>query len=137
MELESKWKTGPITVGMMDNLPMKGISLLLGNDAGVRVMFSMKRTELNAMNGRNEMTIRVEKGYNLQNKSRGDEMADEDCEILRIGKSREELIRVQRNDSTHGKLYKQVERENGDNSWISISCRKEYWWENGNLRKLL
>ena len=34
VDLKSKWKTGPIIVGVMDSLPMKSISLLLENDVG-------------------------------------------------------------------------------------------------------
>ena len=50
-ELKSKWKTGLITVGEMDSLPLKGISLLLRNDVGDRTTFPRKRTKLNATTG--------------------------------------------------------------------------------------
>ena len=30
--LKSQWKNGPIKVGVIDKLPMKGISLILGNE---------------------------------------------------------------------------------------------------------
>ena len=91
VELESKWKTGPIIVGVIDSQPMKGISLLSGNDVGAGT-FSRKRTKLNATNGREETTTRLEKGYNLRNRSRSEEMEDEVNEISRTGKFREELI---------------------------------------------
>ena len=65
-----KWKTGLIIVGVMDSLPMKGISLLLGNDVRART-FPRKRTKLNATNGRDKMTVGVEKGYNLRNRLKG------------------------------------------------------------------
>ena len=96
VELKSQWKTGPITVGVMDSLPMKGRSLQQGNEVEARATFLWKRTELNATDGRDETTTtttRVEKGYNLRNGSRGEEMEEEINEISRIGKSREELIR--------------------------------------------
>lgn len=32
IKLKSKWKAGEVEVGLLDSLPMKGISLLLGND---------------------------------------------------------------------------------------------------------
>ena len=38
----SGWKEGPITVGVVDKLPMKGISLLLGNDVGLRITYPEK-----------------------------------------------------------------------------------------------
>lgn len=34
IKLESKWKNGEMEVGMLETLPMKGISILLGNDVG-------------------------------------------------------------------------------------------------------
>ena len=33
--LKSKWKNGPIQVGVVDKLPMKGISLILGNEVKI------------------------------------------------------------------------------------------------------
>ena len=30
--LKSQWKDGPIKVGVVDKLPMRGISLILGNE---------------------------------------------------------------------------------------------------------
>ena len=34
IEIESKWKSGPVVVGIIDRLPMTGVSMLLGNDMG-------------------------------------------------------------------------------------------------------
>ena len=33
--LKSKWKNGPIQVGVVDKLPMKGISLILRNEVKI------------------------------------------------------------------------------------------------------
>ena len=42
--MSSGWKSGPITVGAVDKLPMKGISLLLGNDIGEE-LYIPRRTD--------------------------------------------------------------------------------------------
>ena len=55
---------------------MRGLSLLLGNDVGASTTFPRKRTELNAINRKDEMTTRVEKAYNLRNGSRGGEIEE-------------------------------------------------------------
>ena len=34
INMRSGWKSGPIIVGVVDKLPIKSISLLLGNDIG-------------------------------------------------------------------------------------------------------
>ena len=39
VKIKSKWKSGPIVVGVVDNLPMKGISLLLRNDVGGKFVY--------------------------------------------------------------------------------------------------
>ena len=58
----------------MDSPPMKGISLLLGNDVEARTTFPRKRTKLNAANRKDKTTMRVKSGYNLRDKSRDKEM---------------------------------------------------------------
>ena len=58
VEFHSKWKTRPTIFGVMDSLPMKGISLLLGNDVGARITYTRKRTKLNTTNGRDRTKIR-------------------------------------------------------------------------------
>lgn len=34
IQLKSKWKNGEVTVGVIDLLPMEGVSILLINDIG-------------------------------------------------------------------------------------------------------
>ena len=87
VELGSKWKTGPIIVGVMDSLTMKGITLLLGKDVRARTTFPWKRTKLSATNGRDKTTIRVEKGHNLRNRSRGEEMEVKFLKLENQGKN--------------------------------------------------
>ena len=43
--LKSQWKNGPIQVGMVDKLPMKGISLILGNEVERKKMPPEKEGE--------------------------------------------------------------------------------------------
>ena len=68
VELKSKWKTGPIIVGVMDSLPMGGKSLLLGSDLGAQTTFARKKTKLNTTNGRDRTKMR-------ENSSRAQDLA--------------------------------------------------------------
>ena len=49
--LKSQWKNGPIQVGVGDKLPMKGISLILGNEVKTKKCHPCKMAKMNAKNG--------------------------------------------------------------------------------------
>ena len=53
--LKSKWKSGPIKVGMIDKLPMKGISLILGNEMKTKKCQPSKMAKMSAKNEENKM----------------------------------------------------------------------------------
>ena len=48
--LKSQWKDGPIKVGVVDKLPMKGISLILGNEVRTKKCHPEKMAKINAIN---------------------------------------------------------------------------------------
>ena len=48
--LKSQWKNGPIRVGVVDKLPMKGISLILGNEVRTKKCRPKKMAKISAIN---------------------------------------------------------------------------------------
>ena len=53
--LKSKWKDGPIQVRVVDKLPMKGISLILGNEVKIKKDQLSNMAKMNAENEENKM----------------------------------------------------------------------------------
>ena len=53
--LKSQWKSGPIQVGVVDKLPMKGISLILGNEVKTKKCHPCKMAKMNAKNGESKL----------------------------------------------------------------------------------
>ena len=48
--LKSQWKNGPMKVGVVDKLPMKGISLILGNEVRTKKCHPEKMAKISAIN---------------------------------------------------------------------------------------
>ena len=48
--LKSQWKNGPIKVGVVDKLPMKGISLILGNEVRTKKCHPEKMAKISTIN---------------------------------------------------------------------------------------
>ena len=65
--LKSQWKNGPIQVGVVDKLPMKGISLILGNEVKTKKCHPCKMTKISAKNEEGKMA--------RMNAKHGDKMA--------------------------------------------------------------
>ena len=53
--LKSQWKNGPIQVGVIDKLPMKGISLILGNEVKTKKCHPCKMAKISAKNEEGKM----------------------------------------------------------------------------------
>ena len=53
--LKSQWKNGPIKVGVVDKLPMKGISLILGNEVRTKKCNPCKMAKISAINEERKM----------------------------------------------------------------------------------
>ena len=51
----SQWKNGPIRVGVVDKLPMKGISLILGNEVKTKKCHPKKMAKISAINEERKM----------------------------------------------------------------------------------
>ena len=50
--LKSQWKNGPMKVGVVDKLPMRGISLILGNEIETKGCHPKKPARMNAKHGK-------------------------------------------------------------------------------------
>ena len=53
--LKSQWKNGPIKVGVVDKLPMRGISLILGNEVKTKKCHPKKMAKISAINEERKM----------------------------------------------------------------------------------
>ena len=53
--LKSQWKNGPIKVGVVDKLPMRGISLILGNEVKTKKCHPKKMAKISAINEERRM----------------------------------------------------------------------------------
>ena len=53
--LKSQWKNGPIKVGVVEKLPMKGISLILGNEVRTKKCNPCKMAKMSAKNEETKM----------------------------------------------------------------------------------
>ena len=53
--LKSQWKNGPIQVGVVNKLPMKGISLILGNEVKTKKCHPCKMAKMSAQNEETKM----------------------------------------------------------------------------------
>ena len=53
--LKSQWKNGPIRVGVVAKLPMKGISLILGNEVKTKKCHPKKMAKISAINEERKM----------------------------------------------------------------------------------
>ena len=67
--LKSQWKNGPMKVGVVDKLPMKGISLILGNEVRTKKCHPENMAKISAINEERKMA--------RTNAQHGDKMAAE------------------------------------------------------------
>ena len=78
--LKSQWKNGPIKVGVVDKLPMKGISLILGNEVRTKKCHPEKMAKISAINEDGKMArMNAKHGKKMArtNAQHGDKMAAE------------------------------------------------------------
>ena len=60
--LKSQWKNGPIQVGVVDKLPMKGISFILGNEVKTKKCHPCKMARMNAKHGKKMAKMNAKNG---------------------------------------------------------------------------
>ena len=99
--LKSQWKDGPIKVGVVDKLPMKGISLILGNEVKTKKCHPKKMAKISAINEERKMA--------RTNAQHGDKMAAEPrARYKRHSRSQSE--RVERKEANLPPLNKQEDK---------------------------
>ena len=70
--LKSQWKNGPIQVGVVDKLPMRGISLILGNEIETKRCHPNKMAKMSAKNEERKMArMNAKHEDNMATKPRG------------------------------------------------------------------
>ena len=139
--LKSQWKNGPIKVGVVDKLPMKGISLILGNEIETKGCHPKKPAKMsaknegnkmaegNADNGKSKMAAEPRARYNLRSCAQRGKAADEEGKLPHLGKPRDELINHQKRDESLKRLYNLIGRSKG-NKFSNI-----YYLEDGILTR--
>ena len=81
--LKSQWKNRPIQVGVVDKLPMKGISLILGNEVKTKKCHPCKMAKINAKNEERKMArMNAEDGEDERQKWRK-QVGENECQKWR------------------------------------------------------
>ena len=111
--LKSQWKNGPIKVGVVDKLPMKGISLILWNEIETKWCHPKKPAKMNAKNGESKLAKMSAKNEEKKiariNAKHGDKMAAEPCGRHKRH-SRSQSEKVERKEVNLPHLNKQKEK---------------------------
>ena len=110
--LKSQWKNGPIQVGVVDKLPMKGISLILGNEVKSQkchpsemAKMSAKNEEskmakMNAKNGEGKMASEPHVRYKQHSCSQSEKVESKGAKLPHLRKQRDKGTSLQRKDET-------------------------------------
>ena len=94
--LKSKWKNGLIKVGMVDKLPMKGISFILGNEVKIKKSQPSRMVKISTKNEEDKMTAELRAKYNLHSCSQSGEVERKEVKLPYLGKLKNKLIRHQK-----------------------------------------
>ena len=110
--LQSKWKNGPIQVGVVDKLPMKGISLILGNEIKSTKCHRSKMAKvsarneenkmarMNAKNGEDKMAAEPRAKYTLHSRSQSEKVESKRVKLPHLRKQKDNGTSHQRRDET-------------------------------------
>ena len=122
--LKSQWKNGPMKVGVVDKLPMRGISLILGNEVKTKKCHPKKMAKISAINEERKMArmnskhgkkmakisaINEERKLARTNAHYGDKMAAEPCARYKRH-SRSQSEKVERKEVNLPPLNKQEDK---------------------------
>ena len=115
--LKSQWKNGPIQVGVVDKLRMKGISLILGNEVERKKCQPSKMAKMSAKNEETKMA-------RMNAKHEEGKMAAEPCaRYKRHSRSQSEKV-----ESKGVKLpYLRKQRDKGTSHKRKAETPKNYW----------
>ena len=124
--LKSSWKNGPIQVGVVDKLTMKGISLILGNEVKSKkcqpnkmAKMSAKNEErkmarMNAENGEDKMAAEPRERHKLHSRSQRGKVEREEVKLPHLRKQKGKGTGLQRKDASptnNGKKFPNTYRE--------------------------
>ena len=110
--LKSQWKNGPIQVGVVDKLPMRGIALILGNEVEIKKCQPNKMARTNArhedtkmarMNAKHEegkMAAAPRARYKLRSRSQSEKMEGKEVKLPHLRKPIEKWTGLQRKDES-------------------------------------
>ena len=98
--LKSQWKNGPIQVGVVDKLPMKGISLRLGNEVKTKKCQTSKMTKMNAKNGEDKMVSEPRARYKLRSRSQNRNVESKEVKLPHLKKPKDKGTSLQRKDES-------------------------------------
>ena len=123
--LKSQWKNGPIQVGVVDKLPMKGISLILGNEVKTKKCHPCKMTKISAkneerkmarMNAKHEANMAAEPRarYKLHSRSPSEKVERKEVKLPHLRKQKDKRTSRQRKDegpTNNGNKFSNTYRE--------------------------
>ena len=121
--LKSLWKNGPIQVGVVDKLPMKGISLILGNEveskkchpskmakmsanneetkmARMNTKHGNQMVKVNTKNGEDKMAAEPRARYNLCSRSQRGKVENKEVKLPHLRKQKDKGTSLRRKDET-------------------------------------
>ena len=107
--LKSQWKDGPIKVGVVDKLPMKGISLILGNEVRTKKCHPKKMAKISAINEERKMA--------RMNSKHGKKMA----KISAIYEER----KMARMNAKHEKKLAKMSAKNEEKKMVRMNAKQE------------
>ena len=108
--LKSQWKDGPIKVGVVDKLPMKGISLILGNEVRTKKCHPEKMAKISAINEEKKMA--------KMNTKNGE------SKMAKISAKNEER-KMARTNAKHGQKMAKMNAKNGESKLAKMSAKNE------------
>ena len=112
INLKSQWKNRPIQVGVVDKLPMKGISLILGNEVKSKkcqpnktAKMSAKNEEskmakMNAKNGEDKMATEPRARHKLHSCSQRGKVKRKEVKLPHLRKQKDEGTSLRRKDES-------------------------------------
>ena len=122
--LKSQWKNGPIQVGVVDKLPMKGISLILGNEVKTKKCHPSKMAKMSAKNeetkmakmstkneeskmakvyaknGEGKMAVEPRARHKLHSRSQRGKVERKEVKLLHLRKQKDKGTGLQRKDES-------------------------------------
>ena len=98
--LKSQWKNGPIQVGVVDKLPMKGISLILGNEVKTKQCHPCKMAKMSAKNEEDKMAAEPRARYKRHSRSQSEKVERKEVKLPHLNKQKDKGTSHERRDET-------------------------------------